>query len=104
LPLIRRAANFDAYSVSPFAPLVGCSGLLGTYCDELSRFDSAERLQDRWQKRAKLLHTIRSGDNQDDTDAGSPKVLLERQVLIDGQEAVEPSGHHQPQKFAVPFR
>ena len=50
-----------------------------------------------------FLDAIGLGEHQNHTDVRSAEVLLEREVLIYGEQGLETGRHHEAQELAVAF-
>ena len=59
--------------------------------------------QYRRNERPQFLQTIRPCNGHDDRDARSGDVLLELEILINGQKALEARGEHHPEELIVPL-
>lgn len=81
----------------PARPAVGSKLRLATNLNKLSSLHPTQSFQDPRNQRTELLHTICSANYEDYSDSRSPQVLLKREVLVDGEQSLEPSCEHELQ-------
>ena len=67
----------------------------GADTDQLSLLHTPQRIEDGGDEGTELLQAIGTRDDHNDGNAGRGHILLERKVLIDGQEPLKALCEHQ---------